>query len=93
VTIVITGSPDMGAPPRIPRLLRGLASCRTTSVNRMFEAEVARDGLTLARIAAATGPLFRRDRTLFAADGFHPNARGYATWIPVLNEALTFGVR
>ena len=34
-----TGSPDMGAPPRIPRLLRGLASHRTRRANRMFERE------------------------------------------------------
>src|SRR5687768_13310124 len=39
VTIVITGSPDMGAPPRVPRVLRGIASWRTKRVNRMFIAE------------------------------------------------------
>ncbi len=88
VKIVVTGSPDMGSPPRIPRLLRGLSSCRTKQVNRLFDAEAQRSGVTFAPIAARTGPLFRSDRTLFAADRFHPNARGYATWIPVLNEAL-----
>jgi lysophospholipase L1-like esterase len=88
VAIVITGSPDMGSPPRIPRLLRGLASCRTKQVNRMFVAEAERLHLTFAPIAAETGPLFRRDRSLFAADRFHPNERGYATWTAVLNRAL-----
>lgn len=88
VKIVITGSPDMGSPPRIPRLLRGIASLRTKQVNRMFREEAARLGLRFAPIAEVTGPLFRRDRSLFAADRFHPNDRGYATWIPVLNEAL-----
>lgn len=88
VKIVITGSPDMGSPPRIPRLLRGLATCRTTQVNRMFRAEAAALDLVFAPIADATGPLFRRDRSLFAEDRFHPNDRGYATWIPVLNAAL-----
>lgn len=88
VAIVVTGSPDMGSPPRIPRILRGLASWRTRQVNRLFDAEVKRSGVTWAPIAAETGPLFRRDRTLFAADGFHPNAKGYAVWIPVLNRAL-----
>lgn len=88
VKIVITGSPDMGSPPRIPWLLRGLAGCRTRQVNRMFRSEAARYGLTFAPIAKVTGPLFRRDRSLFAEDGFHPNERGYATWIPLLNEAL-----
>lgn len=86
--IVITGSPDMGAPPRIPPLLRGIASWKTRQVNRMFVAEAESLSLTFAPIAERTGPFFRSDRSLFAADRFHPNERGYAVWIPVLNEAL-----
>jgi Lysophospholipase L1 and related esterases len=93
VAIVVTGSPDMGAPPRIPRLLRGLASRRTESVNVMVHDLVVEEQLTFAPIAAATGPLFRGDRTLFASDGFHPNARGYATWVSVLNEAIARALR
>jgi lysophospholipase L1-like esterase len=92
VKIVITGSPDMGAPPRIPRLLRGYAGHRTKVVNRMFLSEAERLRLVFAPIAEVTGPQFRRDRSLFAADRFHPNDRGYATWVPVLNEALLAAV-
>ncbi|HEX7153466.1 MAG TPA: SGNH/GDSL hydrolase family protein [Thermoanaerobaculia bacterium] len=88
VKIVITGSPDMGSPPRVPRLLRGLAFRRTTSLNRMLVAEAAPYGIVFAPIAQRTGPLFRADRSLFADDEFHPNDRGYATWLPVLEEAL-----
>ncbi len=88
VKIVITGSPDMGAPPRVPWILRGLASYRTKRTNRMFERAAVAMGLTFAPIAARTGPIFRRDHSLFAADNFHPNERGYAAWIPVLDEAL-----
>lgn len=88
VRIVITGSPDVGSPPRVPRLLRGIASCRTKQVNRMFRREAGSLGLVFAEIARETGPLFRRDRSLFAADRFHPNERGYAVWAPVLDEAL-----
>lgn len=93
VKIVATGSPDMGAPPRIPRLLRGLAAHGTRSVNVMFREEAATDHFTVAPIAEATGPLFRKDRSLFAADRFHPNARGYATWTAVLNKALAEAIR
>ena len=89
VKIVITGSPDMGSPPRIPRLLRGLAAWRTRQVNRMFRSEARAYDLAFAPIADLTGPLFRKDRTLFADDRFHPNDRGYATWNAVLNETLT----
>jgi len=88
VAIVVTGSPDMGAPPRIPRLLRGLASRRTEAINRMFRKVAADEHLTFAPIAEMTGPIFRKDQSLFAEDRFHPNARGYAIWIRVLNEAI-----
>ena len=86
--IVITGSPDMSTPPRIPWLLRGLAGVRARALNRAAKEVVQRHGLTFAPIAERTGPIFARDRTLFSADRFHPNDRGYAVWTPVLNEAL-----
>ena len=92
VKIVITGSPDMGSPPRIPRVLRGVASRRTKQVNEMFEKEARENSLVFAPIATTTGPLFRQDHTLFAADEFHPNERGYATWVPVLNHALATAI-
>lgn len=88
VRIVLTGAPDMSTPPRIPRLLRGLAGRRTNAFNRVFRKKAERDGVTFAPIAEETGPLFERDETLFDADEFHPNDRGYATWIPVINRAL-----
>jgi lysophospholipase L1-like esterase len=86
--IVVTGSPNMSTPPRIPRLLRGLAGVRSRAVNRIAEKVVKRHELTFAPISERTGPIFARDRTLFSADRFHPNNRGYAVWVPVLNEAL-----
>lgn len=93
VTIVVTGAPDMGSPPRIPWILRGTASVRAKLVNRMFKSEAGPLRLVFAPIAERTGPLFRRDRTLFDADRFHPNARGYATWIAVLDETLARAIK
>ncbi len=86
--IVLTGAPDMGSPPRIPFFLRGIAALRARSVNRIARRAVSAHDLTFAPIAERTGPSFRRDRTLFASDRFHPNARGYALWTGVLDEAL-----
>lgn len=86
--IVVTGSPDMSTPPRIPRLLRPVAGWRTRALNRVFRAQVERSGLTFAPVADETGPLFARDKTLFYSDRFHPNDRGYATWVVVINRAL-----
>ena len=88
VRIVLTGAPDMSTPPRIPWLLRGVAGWRTHVLNRVFRAEAARDGLTFAPIAEQTGSLFKTDKTLFSSDDFHPNDRGYATWISVISRAL-----
>jgi lysophospholipase L1-like esterase len=88
VKIVVTGSADMSSPPRIPRLLRGLSGHRTRVLNRVFERAVARHHLTFAPIARETGPVFKRDRSLFDVDRFHPNDRGYELWIAVINAAL-----
>ncbi|MDQ3487754.1 MAG: SGNH/GDSL hydrolase family protein [Acidobacteriota bacterium] len=88
VRIVVTGSPDMGSPLRIPWILRGASSVRSKMVNKMFTSEAKHLDLVFAPIARETGPAFRRDRTLFDADRFHPNARGYALWTAVLNRSL-----
>lgn len=86
--IVVTGSADMGSPPRIPRLLRPLANFRTRRINAIVKRHADRRQLTFAPIAERTGPLFRRDPTLFSDDRFHPNDRGYAEWTHVINDAL-----
>lgn len=88
VKIVLTGAPDMSTPPRIPRLFRGLAGRRTETLNEVFRDVVRKRNLTFAPIAAETGLLFARDRSLFSEDEFHPNDRGYRTWIDVINPAL-----
>lgn len=88
IKIVLTGAPAMGAVPRFAQPLRWVAGLRTRQVNRAIAAIVAERRLTPAPISAETGPLFARDPRLFAADRFHPNERGYATWVPVLTRAL-----
>ncbi len=89
VKIVLTGAPAMGSIPRLPWPLKQLAGSRTRSLNDgVFAPLAARDHLTFAPIAAKTGAAFAADPTLFAADKFHPNARGYALWRPVVTEAL-----
>jgi lysophospholipase L1-like esterase len=88
VAIVVTASPDVGAVPRLAQPLRAAAGWRTGQVNGAIEDVVRERGLVLAPIAERTGPLFRADRSLFAADDFHPSAAGYATWVPVIRTAL-----
>jgi len=86
--IVVTGVPQMGSVPRFPQPLQAVAGLRTTQLNKVFDQLVNAQSLTFARIAEQTGRQFKDDPTLFAQDKFHPNARGYAVWTPVLNQAL-----
>ena len=88
VQVVLTGSPDVGTARRFAQPLRWLAGRETVRVNAIMEPMGRQHGATWAPIALATGPLFARDPTLFAPDRFHPNARGYATWLPILDDAL-----
>ncbi|MEJ7825621.1 MAG: SGNH/GDSL hydrolase family protein [Solirubrobacteraceae bacterium] len=88
VAIVVTASPDMGAPPRLPQPLRAVAGWRSRQLNDAIRSVVRERDLVLAPIAQRTGQRFRDDRSLFAADGFHPSAAGYATWVPIIEAAL-----
>ena len=88
VRVVLTGAPDMGAVPRFLPPLRWAVTWRTRQLNAAIKESAADLAVTVAPIAQRTGALFRSNRRLFAADDFHPNARGYATWNPVIAEAL-----
>jgi lysophospholipase L1-like esterase len=88
VKIILTGVPEMGAIPRLSQPLRWLAGVKEHSLNGMFRDVVQANQLTFAPIAEKTGPAFRAHPDLFAADRFHPNDKGYALWIPVLERAL-----
>jgi len=91
--VVVTGSPEVGVVPRLAQPLRLAARVRTLRVNEVFAAVAGERDLVFAPVARETGPLFGRDPTLFAADRFHPNARGYATWVPVIDRASSEALR
>lgn len=88
VRIVVTGSPAVDGASRFIWPYKQVMELRTTQVNNAFKPVIADEGLTFAPIAAKTRTAFRADPTLLAADKFHPNARGYALWIPIINDAL-----
>jgi lysophospholipase L1-like esterase len=88
VRIVVTGSPAMDSVPRFPWPAKQLMGLRTRQVNTVFAGLIKQNNLAFAPIAAKTRAAFLADPTLFAADEFHPNARGYALWKPVINSAL-----
>jgi lysophospholipase L1-like esterase len=88
VKIVVTGSPAMDSVNRFPFGAKQLMGLRTRQVNAVFAKAVSEDGLTWAPIARETRAAFLADPTLLAPDKFHPNARGYALWTPVVNKAI-----
>jgi lysophospholipase L1-like esterase len=88
VRIVVTGSPAMDSVSRFPWPAKQLMGLRTKQVNAAFAPVIKQNDLTFAPIAAKTRAAFLADPTLFAADKFHPDARGYDLWKPVINQAL-----
>ena len=86
--VVLLGVPDLGSPPRLAQPLRAFAGWRGRALDRRIRdlAEEAR--LTYVDIAGTTGPAFRRDRSLFASDGYHPDEDGYALWAGAVTSAM-----
>lgn len=88
ISIILTGSPDMGSVPRFPWPVNQLADRKTRSLNKMIVVLADQKHVVFAPVAAKTGPTFRAHRELYAADNFHPNDAGYQVWIPVINQAI-----
>jgi acyl-CoA thioesterase I len=88
VKVVVTGSPELGAVPRFAQPLRWFARIETERVNKVMEPVAKSHKAIWTPLAAETGSFFSKDHSLFAPDKFHPNDRGYATWVPFLNAAL-----
>lgn len=88
VQILVTGSPQMGTIPRFPQPTRYLAKLRTNQINAIVREIAVAKQVQFVPIADKTGALFAEHPEYYATDLFHPNNAGYATWTPVINEAL-----
>jgi lysophospholipase L1-like esterase len=88
VQIIVTGSPAVGSVSRFPWGARQLMELRTRQVNTVFDRLIKKNNLIYAPIAKETRSAFLADPTLTASDNFHPNARGYTLWIPVITAAI-----
>lgn len=88
IKIIVTASPAMDSVSRFPFISKWVMNLRTKQVNAVFNRLISENDLTLAPIAQQTRQDFLDDPSLTAADKFHPNARGYALWTPVINRAL-----
>jgi acyl-CoA thioesterase-1 len=88
VKIILTGSPAMGSVARFAPPTQWIAGRRVRQINAVFSAVTTQTHTILLPLAQKTGYAFKHDPSLFAADNFHPNARGYAVWQPVIEAGL-----
>ena len=88
VKIIVTSSPAMDSVSRFPIGAKQLMGLRTKQVNAVFHTLISSNTLVSAPIAEKTRAAFLADPSLTASDNFHPNKRGYALWIPVINQAI-----
>ena len=88
VKIIVTSSPAMDSVSRFPIGAKQLMGLRTKQVNKVFSTLISKNNLISAPIAERTRDAFIADPSLTAVDKFPPNKRGYALWIPVINEAM-----
>jgi len=86
--VVVLGLPDLGSPPRLAQPLRAVAGWRGRALDRRVRQLARRSGSTYVDIAGSTGSAFRRDRSLFAADGYHPDDTGYGLWAGAVTSAM-----
>lgn len=77
---LIAAAPPMGRFPSLPRPLNAYLGARAALLN------AATRKLAIEH-AAQVAPLVRIEPALFAADGFHPSAAGYAVWAESLARA------
>ena len=86
--VVVLGVPDLGSAPRLAQPLRAVAGWRGRSLDRRVRQLAQDSGATFVDIAGATGPAFRRNRSLFSPDGYHPSDAGYGLWAGAVTSAL-----
>lgn len=80
--VVTPGVGDLSVVPRVPRSLRAGLALRCATIDRLHGRVCdALDGVVRIPARELSGHHFAtRDPTLFAADLFHPSARGHAIW-------------
>lgn len=88
VKIVITGAAEVSSSPRFLFPLSTLLGYQVKRVNAVYRRISDKYQIEFSPIAEKTGPVFKKDRKLFAADRFHPNATGYGVWNRILNNSL-----
>jgi len=89
VPVIVSGVPAMGTVTRLAQPLRLVAGLIAGRVyDPIWKEETARRGMARVELAAITGPVFSKDRSMLAPDGFHPSPRGYEVWAEAFRPAV-----
>jgi lysophospholipase L1-like esterase len=76
--VVVATAPDMSVAPVVPAGFRPLVRSGCAQLERLQVQAVEAAGGTAARLGTELAGSFAADRTLFAADRYHPSGGGYA---------------
>ncbi len=88
-TVAVLNVPAIIAAPLLPYPVRLMLDERTRRYNHgLAQLLRTRQGWIAVRIYEEAREPFERDRTLFAADGYHPSSKGYALWARITLRAL-----
>jgi lysophospholipase L1-like esterase len=82
--VVVATAPDMSVVPGVPRALRPAVRAASAALAALQAEAVTANGGTVAALGDVLAPAFHEDRGLFAADRYHPSAKGHA----LIAEAL-----
>lgn len=93
--VVVGTCPDLGTIRPISQPLRYIARRLSRTLAAAQTIAVVEAGGRTVSLGDILGPTFARDRTMFAADRFHPSAAGYAAAIEVSlpSAAAALGLR
>jgi lysophospholipase L1-like esterase len=86
--VVVSGLPPAETSPAFRRPLSHLLGLRAYAFTRLYQAELARFGITVFDIAPETRKAFRRRKEMFSSDLFHPSSAGYAFLATIYGRAV-----
>ena len=86
--ILVANTPDMFLAPALPLPLSFAVGQRAQRFNSILELETRGSNVEIVDIFGRGKLDYRRDSTLYAADLFHPSARGYRVWAALFMEKL-----
>jgi lysophospholipase L1-like esterase len=86
--VVVSGLPPAETALAFRRPLRDLLGLRAYAFTRVFQAELARYGISVFEIARLTRKAFRGKKEMFSSDLFHPSSAGYAFLATIYGRAV-----